>query len=240
MIKNANTSIKSILNRIANDNGYVSRGNAYFRVIGDGIFQVLKLEKGKRSVDFEINLALYSMYSFLEPQWFTAHSCLAKYSLMRKMHTSWRTAFGGTISRWECCEQEIESLQEFIVQELNHVLQQEQLIAMMCKLENIQFGHVIWNDLQKFAPYLYVGDYANAEKVICSVMDQNIDAYRDRMIRQGQTQMENVLTKFEIQESKILNELYQMVHERDADVIKKYLNENLQNNLKLARFCYTR
>lgn len=237
MIKNANTSIKTILNRIANDNGYISRGNAHFRIIGDGVFQVLKFEKGKSSVDFEINLALHSMYSFLEPQWFTARSCLAKYPLMRKMHTSWRPAFGGTTSRWECCEQEIDSLQEFIIKELNHVLQQEQLITMMCNLENIQFGHVIWNDLQRFAPYLYIGDYSNAEKVICSVMDQNRDAYRDRMLRQGQTQTESVLSKFEIQELKVLNELYEMVHKRDINAIKEYLNENQKNNSKYARFC---
>lgn len=226
--------IKRFLNDLAYSNGFVSKGDAHFRVIGDGIFQVLKLEKEKRKIGFGIYLALHSMYSFLDPRWFKANSCLTKYPLIQ---------ISGSQCSLSVCnnnEKNIERLQKFVTNDLNTVLHQEDLIALMSKLENEQFGHIIWNDLQKYAPFLYIGDYCNAEKVVRSIINQHANAYRVRMIKRDLMNDEDILTEFEIREELVLRKLLALARDKDESTIRSFLSSNLSQNLKYATFCQKR
>ena len=62
--------------------------DAFFRVHGDGVLQVIRKnsEKGRRFVD----VGLFSMYGKILPQWLTCAGCIPRYEVL---YLSGRSAY---------------------------------------------------------------------------------------------------------------------------------------------------
>lgn len=63
-------------------NGFAHKGNAYFRVNGDGVFQVIKREYNPRVQEHRLLFGLFSMYGELQQIWFTSRGCVPNYNAM--------------------------------------------------------------------------------------------------------------------------------------------------------------
>lgn len=68
---------------------------------------------------------------------------------------------------------QIQALNESVFYVLDNTLDQNQLIQQMNRLDIARRGSIIWNDLNKFAPYLKSGDIKSAENVLKSILMQH-------------------------------------------------------------------
>ena len=74
--------VKKLLEAAVEGHGFFQRGDAFFRVVGDGVLQLLKFEHERCFSHFSLCIGLYSMYSELEQRWFTSTGCIPQYSVM--------------------------------------------------------------------------------------------------------------------------------------------------------------
>lgn len=52
--------------------GFQRQGKTFFRLIGDGVLQIIKCKYQRKLGGDSISIGLCSMYSYLQPQCFTA------------------------------------------------------------------------------------------------------------------------------------------------------------------------
>lgn len=169
--------VRKMLGVAVDGRDFFQRGDAYFRVVGDGVLQLLKFEYERSFSHFSLCVGLYSMYSELDRRWFTSSGCIPQYSVMN---------FAGKASAVNINEEkgiytfevlspqaQIRTLNESAFLTLDRINSQEQLINQMNRLDIARWGSIVWNDLNKFAPYLKSGDFRSAEKVLTSVLRQH-------------------------------------------------------------------
>ena len=63
---------QKLLDAAVSGRGFLRRGNAYFRIMGDGVLQLLKFEHERCFSHLSLCVGLYSMYSELEQRLFTS------------------------------------------------------------------------------------------------------------------------------------------------------------------------
>lgn len=73
---------QKLLDAAVSGRGFFRRGNAYFRIMGDGVLQLLKFEHERCFSHLSLCVGLYSMYSELEQRLFTSSGCIPQYSVM--------------------------------------------------------------------------------------------------------------------------------------------------------------
>lgn len=222
------------------DHSFFRRGKAFFRVNGDGILQVLKFEPGSSISPFRLCVGLFSMYSELQKQWFTSNGCIPRYEISNLLHMDITdkptydikyTKFGKITP-----ESQLDLLTSRGFYWLDQILTQSQLVSQMCKLDAIRYGKVLWNDLEKFAPYLHAGNREYAAKVIDAILAQHQFADSSNM----QILTEPELSRYRLRreaEDLQLHTLKQLAQEGDPIKIQEYLDRNFRSNCQYARFC---
>lgn len=156
--------------------------DAFFRVHGDGVLQVIRKnsEKGRRFVD----IGLFSMYGKILPQWLTCAGCIPRYEVL---YLSGRSAYqlkqicerdGGPIYVDDIIgiDEQIHFLCEYGVPFLDSILTEHDMIEGIKKLEYRKPGHS-WNDDLLYPAYLAVRDWNHADMVVSAILEQhNIDS----------------------------------------------------------------
>ena len=69
------------LKSICKENSFACRGTAFFRVIGDGVLQVIKCQKERYATNYSTSLGLFSLYGQIEREWVTSFGCIPRYSI---------------------------------------------------------------------------------------------------------------------------------------------------------------
>lgn len=77
-IKEYNQKVKIILS----DKEFMRRGNAFFRVVGDGVLQIIKMEYEVHDGTHYLRFGLFSMYGEMEKRMFTGNGCIPNYYAM--------------------------------------------------------------------------------------------------------------------------------------------------------------
>ena len=156
--------------------------DAFFRVHGDGVLQVIRKnsEKGRRFVD----VGLFSMYGKILPQWLTCAGCIRRYEVL---YLSGRSAYqlkqigerdGVPVYTDDIIgiDEQIRFLCESGVPFLDSILTQRDMIEGIKKLEYRRQGH-LWNDDLLYPAYLAVRDWNRADMVVSAILEQhNIDS----------------------------------------------------------------
>lgn len=169
--------VKKLLEAAVEGHGFFQRGDAFFRVVGDGVLQLLKFEHERCFSHFSLCIGLYSMYSELEQRWFTSTGCIPQYSVMNFVGKSSVVNVNADrgIYTFEVISPllQIQILNESVLYVLDNTQNQKQLIQQMNQLDIACRGTIIWNDPNKFAPYLKSGDIISAKKVLKSILMQH-------------------------------------------------------------------
>lgn len=63
--------------------GFLRKGNAFFRIQGDGVLQTIKWEYEPHAGSHVLYFGLLSMYGKIMPQWLTSRGCIPIYEAMR-------------------------------------------------------------------------------------------------------------------------------------------------------------
>ena len=69
------------LKKLCIASGFTRKGQAFFRLIGDGVLQVIKCKYERNLRGDIISVGLFSMYGYMQPQWFTASGSIPRYSI---------------------------------------------------------------------------------------------------------------------------------------------------------------
>ena len=235
-----NTEIRKLLEAAVADSGFTRRGSAFFRVVGDGVLQLLKFEYERCFSHYNLAVGLFSMYGELDRKWFTSGGCIPRYCVMNFVGGNGAILMQENGSH---CTFEVVSPQEQIAVLTNHAMNalnnigtQGQLVEAICQLDISSSGIIIWNDFEKFAPYLKVRNYACAEKVIQSIIDQNTEGMEFKQKSMNLAEFSAHVAR----QSERLDHLYallDMVKRKDDSEVDTYLCANQLENNKHARFC---
>ena len=238
------TTARIISNKLAKiclPKGFVRKGNAFFRIQGDGILQVIKPDKIRYYSEFDISIGLFSMYSKLLPQWFSSSGCIPKYEVVNFIGLQsavYMESLGG--DRYTTgiitMEQQLELFQSLVLPFLDAILSQEQLAEGICELDRKQCGTVVWRDNLKLEPYLCCGNYDLAHKVALSIQQQYEWAAKSNCERLGEEEfMKMMEDRKEFDEEYIFKPL-RVAFSGDSHIIKAYLRSNYEKNCRYARF----
>lgn len=246
MIPNINEHLNEI-NKILNPHSFVKKGKAFFRVTGDGILQVVKLEREKTIGGYShaIRFGLFSMYGFLYPAWLSSAGSIPQYNAVnfidkRDIDIVYQNNGIYSFSTISVPEQ-IEILRTYTVPFLNNVNTQNALINALQKFDTISYTEdFIEMDMHLFAPYLYIGQIDRAKALVEKYLWQHnipIDRWsskeeiikaKNELLKDGQR-----LTTSDYQ----LAEKSELVKNGSSEAIGQWLQTNYENNIPLAKFC---
>lgn len=210
--------------------GFHCRGKAFFRVLGDGVLQVLKYDKSRVPYNPILLLGLFSLYGELDPLWLTSVGCIPRYWLYHLVYPFEPTT-KFILSGPEMKEQ-MTVLMERGFLWLDNITDQASLVNAICKLDISMRGGISWNDMEKFAPFLKSGNFTDAERVIQAHINQYLSA-RDRNPRH----INEVTAQRHMEDMCMFERLLEMVQSRDESKINAYLSNNYTTNAEYVRFC---
>lgn len=75
--------VNKAIHSMSKSYGFLRKGNAFFRIHGDGILQTIKWQYEPHAGSHTLYLGLLSMYGEILPQWLTSWGCIPKYEAMR-------------------------------------------------------------------------------------------------------------------------------------------------------------
>ena len=232
--------------------GFHKRGKAFFRLHGDGILQVLKYAPSVRPYQHvDLMLGLFSLYGEMELQWLTDRGCIPRYQthwLENGMGEEYRRtrmscARIDELKKVECYDVNLKFLQYSLLPFLDGVDSQQKLAeAIMFLDQKAQMPTIAgtsrdirWNDMLKFAPFLHIGDFKNAERVIQSIIDQHEYAKKWREDKWPREQYEEYLLQTQDEERKLQN-LKEIAASADKHAADCYLQDNYQRNITMVKF----
>lgn len=207
------------LNRLLKSHGFVRRGTAFFRVLGDGILQVVKWNR-ERGGAKELRIGLFSLYSELDPRWFTGSGCIPRYPVANILGQRWDCVYRYEADYRNSLIKQLDALRDAGIPWLNNIVTPEDMSRGIHYLETSWGGRYIWNDSLKMAPFLSGGDLESAQRVVRAILDQHTLGH-----------------PAESEEDLALCSLLEMIKGGNSEKIEGYLQRNYKKNLSYARFC---
>lgn len=211
-------------------NGFHRRGKAFFRIIGDGVLQVLKYDKSRVPYNPIILVGLFSLYGELDPLWLTSGGCIPRYWIYHLIYPYEPTT--KHILRGPEMEEQMAVLMEHGFLWLDSITDQIALVDAICKLDVLMQGEISWNDMEKFAPFLKSSNFEGAQKVIQAHIDQYLTARERNLSSIYKASSERYLA-----DMRMFEELLKMVQTRDLEKIRVFLTTNYANNIQSTAFC---
>lgn len=236
----------ALLRQVLERAGFARRGYAFFRVCGKDVLQVLHYSKREHPFYKEIvQIGLFSLYAELMPQWLTSSGCIPLYnyrylSVPRwELERNYHEAEVKTIALTEdvlSFHFHLDNISNNAIPFLNRINSQAKMIEGIDYLEYVSHTHkpeqpedaIRWNDMNKYAPYLYEHQYENAERVIMAYLQ----SYQV-------TQLDKDLSEIDPRAEK-LRQRALLARNINRIEIEEYLEANFQKNQKLTRFCISK
>lgn len=204
--------------------GFTSKGKTFFRIVGDGVLQIVKC-KHQRSLQRDvIYIGLLSMYDSLQPQWFTASGSIARYSIVNCYHqNNMPLVFAVPI------QTQIDMFCSKVLPWLDTIDTQKKLCRAINTLDRR------WNDSLKIGPYLACGEVNHAKKVVREILAQHDFSRLQRIQYHEESSGERSLQRDQADTE--LQCLLEMIDRADVSEIESYLKANYLRNMEHARFC---
>ena len=204
--------------------GFTQKGKTFFRLVSDGVLQVIKCKYQRNLGGDIIFIGLFSMYGYLQPKWFTASGCIPHYSITSCVNQNNIPLFFAIPFQTQ-----LDLLSRRVLPWLDTIDTQKKLILTITKLDPR------WNDSLKIGPYLACGEINHAKKVIREILAQhNFGRISSNQYYEDSNGF--LFLKREHNDNS-LEALLEMITRNDRDEINTYLRDNYARNLEYARFC---
>lgn len=212
------------LKNLCTTSGFTQKGKTFFRLVGDGVLQVVKCEYQRNLRGDIISVGLFSMYGYMQPKWFTATGCIPRYSIISCLYQN-NIPLTFAIPP----QTQLDILEANVLPWLDTINTQKRLISAITKLDPR------WYDSLKIGPYLACDEINHAKKVIRSILAQhNFErTYRIKFCEDSQ----EMLILEPAQGDENLHSLLEMISRENLEEIDKYLKVNYERNIKYASFC---
>ena len=138
MVQSEN-EFEHLLYKICIDHNFACRGKAFFRVIGDGVLQTIKIQREKTFGGYELFFGLQSMYSNLPKRHFTANGCIPKYYIFsitgKKGALSLEYDHDILLPTIDSAEKQVDFLNNYVISWMDNITTQNELINAIIYLE---------------------------------------------------------------------------------------------------------
>ena len=249
-----NTIYFDRLKAICKANNFARKGTAFFRVIGDGVLQVINYKKRRYAVNHHINIGLFSLYGEIEEQWLTSAGCIPRYSLFALFSPILEAIHCTTLGPPE--DTQLEILEQKCIPWLNTILTQSILAEAMCMLDCASYSDItpseisdfsgsisttdyawliLWDDSLKLAPYMKSGQYQKALQVVDAIRKQHRSAREDwKKQLSEQDYIKHIAKQDQI--DKPFYDLFELIERQNQEEIHEYMENNYRTNCSLLRF----
>lgn len=204
--------------------GFAQKGKAFFRIVGDGVLQVIKCKYQRKIGCDIISIGLFSMYGYLQPQWLTATGCIPRYSIINCFYQN-NIPLCFAIQP----QAQLDMLSSQVLPWLNSIDTQKELIRAITKLDPR------WNDQLKIGPYLACGEMNHAKKVLRELLIGN--SFWSAGCPQFCEDPNGMLSLNVEQGAHQPQALLEMISRENPAEIDAYLQANYTRNLAYAKFC---
>ncbi len=203
--------------------GFTKKGKAFFRVLGDGVLQVIKCRYERAFRADLVCIGLQSMYAPLQPKAFTATGCTVSYPIAICYHSNgFPTLFAPSM------EEQLDMLKNGVIPWLGTIDTQKKLVTAISKLDGR------WNDSAKIGPFLACGEHNHAKKVIKEIIGAHSYAMV-RSTRPRDASVEDMVAKVR-KENPPYYGIIEIIDMGEA-AIAAYLQANYEANMCYAKFC---
>jgi len=238
---------------VCQKNGFVRRKKAFFRVVGDGVFQVLKFGWRRYAFNPTFDLGLFSTYGVIRESMVTA-SGFGQYEVYTTGADFVETV--ASISQEFPFNKHMEILEKIAIPWMNSINTQGKLAEALCILDCVRLSdltvesftsgtvkvfdsaldsRIMWNDSYKLAPFVHCGEIEKAQRIAKGIRDQHADALQSRYKYMSPEEIEAYIEET----NKFHERLYsflQMIDTNDVENLSKCIYENYENNKKLVGF----
>lgn len=229
------------LSKLCRAHSFVRRGNTYFRIMGDGILQVIRFQYERGFAHDSLDLGLISMYDECEQADFSARSSIPRYSVCiltgQQTAVSLETHNGVTFFHVMSPEDQIEILKEKGFPWLNAIHSSHMLSEALCMLDKGRVKTVVWNDSRKIVPYLLSKRYECADHVIASILRQHLgpNAWKEPP---WAAQDFALYARLYPQKDQKFLKIHNWIEQNDTAGIHAYLAQNFARNKAFAKFLF--
>lgn len=224
---------------LCKNHSFIQKGQNYYRIIGDGVLQVIKLQYERSFNHYSLNICLISLYSKHSKENFFKNSSFPQYSICcligQQTSVSYTEQNGISYFHIMSLHDQITLLAEKGFDWLDHINDQERLWKALFDLDTVSYKSVIWNDVQKIAPFLATENYIHADRVISSMLSQQLGPNtwaEPPWTEKDFTQYEHLYPT----ENRDLILIHQWIAENSIENIKTYLYNNYLKNKGMYNF----
>lgn len=253
----------NLLKNALQGTGFERRGDAFFRVWGDGVLQVLKFERQRVYQVHDLSVGVFSMYGKLSPEWFTSGGCIPRGSVASFVglrfvdgHLS-PNCFTKTDNGqffYDGFPVSVDATQRLWDENGEHwkyTFTAEQQVQILIKkvlpwlndMTNQSLAakamYEIWpvpNDSLRFDAHLAAGEWIQAEQAMSAILNQHADARASWERTFSKDAFAKMAARQEARDVPLKAAL-KMVQEKNEETIGSYLSDNYKRNCELAKFC---
>ncbi len=221
------------MQKLCNEHGFTSKGHVFFRLHADTILQAICFRYERVFSHYSLNIGLMSLYSDAENSLFSARSALPRFSiycLENQTSAVWIDRQHELISfSVQSPEKQLYLLEKCGFEWLDGVVTQEQLLCAMNFLDSVSYKTTIWNDEFKLAPFLAVEDYCSADRVIASILDQQLGPRSFSTPPWNEDDFLYYSIHFPNRNEDLLH-IHKLIANKNKELINTYLEENYKKN----------
>ena len=243
--------------------GFVRRGSAFFRVLGDGVLQVLKFERHSIYEVHDLSVGIFSMYGRLYPEWFTSSGCIPRASIASFIDLRFvddylppnrltKTDNGQFLfdgfpvmvdpKQWLRDEDGEHWKYWFTPEQQVHILTEKVLPWLNDMTSQSLAAKAMYkitpvpNDSLRFDAHLAAGEWLEAEQTMSAILKQHSDAKASWKQTFSQDKYLEMVARQEVRDEPLIA-AYKMVKEKNEETVSSYLSDNYKRNCELAKFC---
>ena len=227
------------LSALCIQHGFVRKGNTFFRAVGDGVLQIIKFQYERCFEHYSLDFGLLSLYEVLSEEDFSARNHATNYSICifanQRNAVLMKKVDGIFVIEIMSPQAQIKLLEKHGFSWLDSIDSQRALTLALCDLDVKMHGEIIWNRTRKIAPYLATGNYAYAEKVIYSILNQHLGPESWTSLPWTEEDYARYMDLYPKKDADLI-QIHEWISNNDPQKIQEYLSLNYFRNLKLGKF----
>lgn len=230
---------KHQLKSMCQKHSFLQHGRSFFRLYCQNVLQVITFRYERCFEHYSLAIGLMSIYSKPDVDYFRSNSTLPKYSVCCLNNQSTAVAVneenGFTSFTLASPSEQLDILDKKGFDWLDSINTQEELLEALCNLDKVAYQGTVWNDINKLAPYLFLGDYHGANMVISAILDQHLGADSFSAPPWTDQNFTQFLNAYPNKDNELLR-IYRWIREKDEQALRNYLSQNKDQNLRYGYF----
>lgn len=230
-----NAADQDLLENMCRNHLFIKRGQSYFRLHKGDVLQVIKFQYERCFKHYSLDVGLMSIYSASHREYYGSKSVLPRYSIccLNGQSTAIAVSSQGWLMDFNVTspQAQLDILNKKGFDWLDNINDQGSLFEALCYLDQIAYKAIVWNDIRKLAPCLFLRDYQNANMIISSILDQHLGPKSFSPPPWSNDDYAFYASTYPLKDSNLLL-MHRWIQQKDEQAIQEYLIKNKTENCR--------